>query len=146
MLSINGQEYIALRNPLVQIEDFDEGNVRLGTITTEFRTYGTGIYDGYFVKFNDVDLSNVKTLAYSVQQRGAGGTIEVRLNSKDGRLVSALRIPAGNDQTQRPDWKEFRAKMNSDVKGEYDVYFVFTNPEDKRKNLFNIDWIYFDNK
>lgn len=143
---LHAQEYIALRNPLVQIEDFDEGNVRLGTITTEFRTYATGIYDGYFVKFNDVDLSNVKTLAYSVQQRGVGGTIEVRLNSKDGRLVSAVRIPAGNDQTQRPNWKEFRAKLNADVKGEYDVYFVFTNTEDKRKNLFNIDWIYFANR
>lgn len=143
---LHAQEYIALRNPLVQIEDFDEGNVRLGTITTEFLTYATAIYDGYFVRFNDLDLSHVKTLAYRIQQRGIGGNIEVRLNSREGRLVSTLHIPAGKNQSQQQGWKEFRTKLNEDVNGIHDVYFVFTGSEGGKKNLFNIDWIYFASK
>ena len=140
--SLYAREHIALRNPLVQIEDFDEGNVRLGTITTEFLTFATGIHDGYFVKFNQLDLSHIKNLIYRVQQRGIGGKIEVRLDSRDGPLVSTLDIPSVKGQTQQ-GWKELRARVEADVKGLHDIYFVFTNPGGGRQNLFNIDWIYF---
>jgi cytochrome c len=143
--ALHAREHIALRNPLVQIEDFDEGNVRLGTVTTEFLTYATIIYDGYYVKFDKIDLTHVKSLTYRIQQRGIGGKIEVRLDSKDGKLVSTLNIPGAKNQTQQATWKELRTKLNVVVTGVHDIYFVFTNPDGERKNLFNIDWIYFDN-
>lgn len=140
---LNTKQHIALRNPLVQIEDFDEGNVRLGTITTEFLTFATSIQHERYVKFKQIDLAHVKSLTYRIQQRGVGGKIEVRLDSKDGRLVSVLDVPAGNAQS--PSWKEMRATVKGDIRGMHDIYFVFVNGGDARKNLFNIDWIYFAN-
>jgi cytochrome c len=61
---LQSRDYIALRNPFVQAEDFDEGNVRLGTITTEFLTYATSINHNSFIRFNSIDLLNVKQLKY----------------------------------------------------------------------------------
>ncbi|HEY9486696.1 MAG TPA: PQQ-dependent sugar dehydrogenase, partial [Chryseosolibacter sp.] len=140
------QNHIALRNPQVQIEDFDEGNVRLGTITTEFMTFATSIKDQSFVKFNGLDLSHIKQLKYRIQQQGAGGNIEVRLGGKDGKRVGILNVPAGRVADIKTGWKEVSAAIDGHVTGRHNVYFVFTNPAAGKQNLFNIDWIYFDNK
>lgn len=137
--------YIALRNPLVQIEDYDEGNVRLGTITTEFLTFATGIYHERFAKIDQVDLSHVKHFKYRVQSQGVGGNIEVRLDKKDGKLISTVKIPAGNVENLKDGWKEVRATLKEDVAGMHDVYFVFTNTQRAQQNLFNLDWVYFAN-
>lgn len=139
-------EHIALRNPLVQIEDFDEGNVRLGTITTEFLTFATGIHHDSFVKFDDIDMTHVKALRYRLQQRGVGGNVEVRLDSKDGKVVSSLGIPSGNVQDFKEGWNEVRARLVEDVSGVHDVYFVFTNSNAEKENLFNVDWMYFESR
>jgi cytochrome c len=138
-------EHIALRNPLVEIEDFDEGSVRLGTITTEFLTFATAIHDNGFVRFNNIDLTHVKELRYRVQQRGVGGNVEVRLDSKSGKLVSNLKIAQGDVRDLKEGWNEVRAGMLENVSGVHDLYFVFTNPAAERQNLFHIDWIYFGN-
>lgn len=142
---LDAYEHIALRNPLIQIEDFDEGSVRLGTITTEFLTFAMGIRNNDFVKFNDIDLTGVAELRYRLQEQGMGGNIEVRLDSKDGEVVSALTVASGSVQDLKKGWKEVRSPVNTTITGVHDVYFVFVNPKGKRDNLFNIDWIYFGN-
>lgn len=138
--------HITLRNPRVQIEDFDEGNVRLGTITTVFMTFATGIRNGSFVKFNDLDLTKIRQLRYRLQPHGVGGKIEVRLDAKDGRLISVLEVPAGKVDDLREGWKEVTAPVRESVSGLHDVYFVFTRDDGKPGNLFNVDWIYFANR
>jgi cytochrome c len=140
------QNYIALRNPLIQVEDFDEGNVRLGTVTSEFLTFATGIRHESFIKFTRLDLSQVKQLQYRILTQGAGGNIEVRIDSRQGRLISTQSIPAGRVSDLKTGWQEVRAKVNESVSGTHDVYFVFTNSKAAKQNLFNVDWIYFDNK
>lgn len=138
---IQSRDYIALRNPLVQAEDFDEGNVRLGTITTVFLTYATGIGHNSFIRFNKIDLSHVRQLKYRVQAQ-SGGKIELRLDRMDGPVVSSLDIPSKSSGTQA-SWKEYIAGLES-TKGVHDLYFVFTDSEGK-KGLFDLDWIYFSN-
>jgi cytochrome c len=140
------RKYITLRNPLVQIEDFDEGTVRLGTMTTLFMTYATGIRHNSYVKFNQLDLTHVSGFTYRVQGHGAGGTIEVHLDKADGPLISSVTIPAGNIDDPKTGWKEVVAQVKEKVSGIHDVYFVFTNPNEQKKNLFNVDWIYFASK
>jgi cytochrome c len=131
---------------LIQIEDYDEGNVRMGTITTVFLTFATGIHQNSFVKFNDVDLTHVKQLRYRVQSQGIGGSIEVRLDKMDGPVISTLKIPAGRVDDLKNGWKDMNSKLSAPVSGNHDVYFVFTHPEGKRGNLFHVDWIYFGNR
>ncbi|MEX1239135.1 MAG: PQQ-dependent sugar dehydrogenase [Cyclobacteriaceae bacterium] len=138
--------HIALRNPLIQIEDYDDGNVRMGTITTVFLTFATGIHHERFVKFNDLDLTHVKQLKYRVQSQGIGGNIEARLDKMDGKVISILKIPGGQQKDLKNGWKEMNSKLNESVSGSHDVYFVFTNPEGKSGNLFHVDWIYFGNR
>lgn len=137
---------IALCNPLIQIEDYDEGNVRMGTITTVFLTFATGIHHNSFVKFSDLDLTHVKRLKYRVQSHGIGGTIEVRLDKKDGKVISTLKIPPGWEDDLKNGWKEMNSRLNEAVSGNHDIYLVFKHPEGKRRNLFNVDWIYFGNR
>lgn len=137
--------HIALRNPMVQIEDFDEGTVRLGTITTVFMTFATGIQHGSFVKFNDLDLTNVKHLKWRIQSHGIGGNIEMRVDNKEGRLISTLSVPGGKVNDLKDGWKELTAKMDS-ISGIHDVYFVFTHPAAQKGNLFHVDWVNFGNK
>lgn len=138
---IHSRDYIALRNPLVQAEDFDEGNVRLGTITTVFLTYATSIGHNSFIRFNKIDLSHVKQLKYRVQPQ-VGGKIELRLGRMNGPIVSTLNIPSKPSGGQT-SWKEYFANLN-ETNGVQDLYFVFTNAEGK-KGLFDLDWIYFSN-
>ena len=142
---LSGRSHLVLRNPLVQIEDHDEGNVHLGTITTEFLTFASGIRHGSFVKFNQLDLSHIAEIRYRLQQNGAGGNIEVRLNSQDGPLISSLSIAAGREEDLKKGWKEVSAPLK-ETKGVHDVFFVFTNKKVPEAPLFNIDWLYFSHK
>lgn len=137
---LQSRDYLLLRNPLVQVEDFDEGNVRIGTITTEFLSYALGIVDGKYMKFDAIDLSQVKSLIYNIQPNGAGGTIELRIDGIDGKLISSLEVPAASGDWAAIGWKEFTASVNA-TKGQHDLYFVFKGGD---QNFFNLDWIKFE--
>lgn len=130
-----------LRNPLVEIEDYDEGNLRIGTITTAFLSYAIVRPDSY-VRFNSIDLTSVKRVDYRVQSNGVGGTIEIRLDSIDGPVAGSAVIEAGKVKDMKTGWKKASSKVKTTA-GIHNVYFVFTNPRSEKQNLFNIDWIYF---
>jgi cytochrome c len=141
---LDGRANISLRNPLVQADDFDSGNVRIVTRTTEFMAFISNLTDQKYISFNGIDLSGIKHIKYRVQQNGTGGNIELRLGSKDGPLVSTLAVPAAGSPEQKNVWKEFLAPITA-TKGMHNLYFVFTAPGLKG-NMFNLDWIYFSNK
>lgn len=138
---LQSRDYITLRSPFVQAEDFDEGNVRLGTITTDFLTYATSINHNSFIIFKSIDLRNVKQLKYRVRAQ-SGGVIEVHHGNKNGPLISSIKIPARIADSQA-SWTEIEADLK-ETRGVQDLYFVFTD-ETGKKNLFDIDWIYFGN-
>lgn len=138
---LSARGHITLRNPLVQLEDYDSGDVTLGTVTTEFLTYASAKH-GNSVKFNQLDLTHLKRIKYRVQKQGAGGHIEVRLNSVDGPLVSSLPIPAGKAADAKKEWAEVVAPLK-ETKGKHDVFLIFSNKQAPQANLFHIDWLYF---
>lgn len=143
---LSARDFIVLRNPLVQVEDYDEGNVKLGTITTEFLTYATNIHHNSFVKFKQLDLTHVKNIAYRVQANGVGGHIELRLNKPDGQLISTVAIPPVKASEVKKAWQEVTAPLNVTDEGSHDLYLIFTNVTQAQQNLFNLDWIYFSDK
>lgn len=138
---LTGKQFYILRNPLVQIEDFDSGNLRIGTITTAFISYARTKHKGY-TKFNRLDLAHVSKLKYRIQSNGPGGMIELHLDSISGPLVSSVTIPPGEVKNLKTNWKDIIAPVKK-MPGIHDLYFVFVNPAEPQKNLFNIDWIYF---
>ncbi|WP_345156742.1 PQQ-dependent sugar dehydrogenase [Pontibacter saemangeumensis] len=141
---LSARSYIALRNPLVQIEDYDSGDITLQTVTTEALTYASARH-GNFVQFNQIDLTHLKRIRYRLRPGGEGGHIAVRLDRVDGPLVSTVAVPGGKAADAKKDWIELDAPLK-ESKGKHDVFLVFSNEQAPQKNLFHLDWLYFSNK
>lgn len=139
---LEGNDHVLLKNPTVEAEDFDEGNVHIANVTTAFLKYIWDINEGKYVKFDSIDLTHVKRLIYRVQPSGPGGTIKVHLDSKDGPVVSSIDVFSANAGNENIGWEEIAANIKK-TQGIHDLYFVFTG---KGQNLFNVDWIRFSNK
>lgn len=134
---------ISLRDPLMQIEDFDKGTMRIGTITTAFISYARTRHNAYAM-FKDIDLANVSAVTYQVQSHGEGGVIELRTDSVNGTLISTSKVAGGKIEDLKTNWKSVEAKITP-TKGKKDLYLVFKNEEAGQKTLFHIDWLYFSN-
>lgn len=143
---LSAREYIALRPPFLKMEQFDEGTAGVVSLTSlSFLNYISRLQHNGFVKFKQIDLSGIKKLKYRVQLDGEGGTVELRLDRRNGKSVSTLIIPPGKVQDRAKDWVILTTDITP-VEGIHDLYFVFINPEAKKKNLFNLDQVDFLNK
>lgn len=139
---LQGNRYILLKHPLVQAEDFDEGNVSIRTNTTAFQSYISNIADGKYIKFNSIDLTHIKKLVCNIQAIGPGGTIELRSDKIDGDLLGKVNVPARIEGAMDPKWTNVELQLNGS-EGEQNLYLVFRG---SGSNLFNMDWIRFINK
>ena len=142
---LTSRAYIALRNPLIQMEDNDRGNVGvvIATASTGFISYIRKIYHGSFVVFNQLDLNQVSHINYRALALGIGGQIELRLDSLQGPLVSSVSISAGQVPDLKTGWKNVLAPIKP-TKGLHDLYFVFTNETGPHKELFYLDWMHIE--
>lgn len=141
---LSTQSHVVLRNPLVQVEEYDETNISLRTVTTEFLTYAA-IRDQNFIRFNDVDLKSVKRISYRLQKQGVGGKIYVRLDGMDGPVVSEISIPPGKSRDIKEGWAEIASPVKNTT-GKHDLYFLFSNENEPGKMMLSLDWLYFSNK
>lgn len=139
------RKHLVLRHPQMQMEDNDQGNVGvvIATENTGFISYISNIRHNSYVMFRQLDLTQVDQIRYRLQAHGAGGRIELHLDSLRGPVVSTLTVPAGSVQDLKIGWQDAVAPVQL-TKGLHDLYFVFTNPEAQRKALFHIDWVYFN--
>jgi cytochrome c len=159
--SIAAEKIIPLRNPVVDPEEADtsRGLMIMTTPRRSLNMVGSGGHLGY----KALDMSGIKEIEVLVQaspRAGAsGGTIEVHLDSPEGKLIGTSeavvpreinfrRLMANNPppsaQNRRntgppapqPDFAT-RMRMSSihavipieGVEGPHDVYFVFKNPQ-----------------
>ncbi len=113
----------------------------LGTITTEVLTYATSINHNSFIRFNSIDLRNVKQLKFRVRAN-SGGIIEVHHGNKDSPVISSVTVP-GRIAGAQAQWIEIISELK-ETNGIQDLYFVFID-ESGKKNLLDLDWIYFGN-
>ncbi len=138
------RKHLLLRNPLLQLEDNDRGNVGvvIATASTGFVSYIRKIYHQSYVMFHQLDLRGIQQLKYRVQSQGPGGTIELRLDGPQGPLVSSLTVPAGG--SSQAEWKEMVTSVKP-TQGFHDLYFVFSNAQaSPKKELFYVDWVYLE--
>lgn len=143
---LSAREYIALHPPFLKMEQFDEGTAGVVSLTSlSFLNYISRLQHNGFVKFKQIDLSGIKKLKYRVQPDGEGGTVELRLDHRDGKPVSTLTIPPGKAEDRAKDWITLTTDITP-VEGIHDLYFVFSNPGAGKKNLFNLDQVDFLNK
>ncbi|MTK54329.1 glycoside hydrolase family 43 protein [Paludibacter sp.] len=96
--------------------------------------YVTEISNGDYIKVRSVDFGKgAKIFQASVAAKASAGTIEIRIDSKDGKLLGTLPVKATGDDLS---WKTQSCKVNA-VKGVHDIFFVFKGGDG---NLFNFDW------
>ena len=96
----------------------------------------TSIHNGDYIKVRDVDFGKTSPSSFkaSASSRYDGGTIEIRTDGLDGKLIGTLRISYTGEWE---NWKEFSTNIEN-VTGIHDVYFVFKGGEPH--TLFNFDY------
>ncbi|WP_285544446.1 PQQ-dependent sugar dehydrogenase [Dyadobacter frigoris] len=140
---LQASDQIVLRSPVIQMEDYDEGNVgvTIATQNTGFVSYISNITNGKFVRFNQIDLNGIGQIDFRVQREGQGGTIEVRLDDPQGPVVGSVEVEAGKVKDPKSEWEQ-RIAILSPEKGMHDLYIVFKNPT-SQWGLFHVDLMKF---
>ncbi|WP_341834510.1 PQQ-dependent sugar dehydrogenase [Chitinophaga pollutisoli] len=135
--SLTGQQFVMLRHPKLEAEERDvDGNIRFLNYINELLSYGVA-RDGSYFMFRNIDLKGINRARFRVMLQGAGGTLELRVGSKDGPWVCELEVPAG-----KGEWVELTAPVK-ESKARLDLWFVFRNPG-QQGQLFCIDWTLFE--
>lgn len=120
----------------IEAEDFDSQS---GT-QTEMSSEGTDnigyIHNNDWLKFDDINLTGMRSFDARVACRFTGGDIELRLGSPTGTLLGAASVVnTGGNQL----YETVSANL-SNVTGVNDIYFVFTGGSGY---LFNVNWFEF---
>jgi hypothetical protein len=96
------------------------------------------IENGDYIKVNWLNFGEgAESFTASASSAGNGGTIELHLDKKDGKLVGSCEIPSTGGWQ---DWKEFTCPV-SGAEGQHDLYLVFKGGS---SYLLNVDWWKFN--
>jgi hypothetical protein len=88
-----------------------------------------------WIQYNTVDFGNKKLRSVQVRALSqTGGTIQIRIDKKDGILLAEVKIPKGSG------WNEINTRMSKFRKGIHNLVVVL-----KDDNPVEIDWIRFMN-
>ena len=96
-----------------------------------------------YLLFKQLDLSNIQQIQFALilnKEMKTLGAIEIRIGSKNGKLIGKLNIPTNHTNP----FIELVTPIEK-TNGFHDVYFVFTNPDDINQNVTLPVWFYFDN-
>ncbi|WP_051360087.1 PQQ-dependent sugar dehydrogenase [Adhaeribacter aquaticus] len=138
--SLTSTEIMVLRNPKVQAEDFEESkNIGRRHIDGSTISYITDVQNGSYIGLKNVDLTGISKIVFFGNSRQAGTTIEIRLDSPTGKVLTTAEVPLAKSDNML----SFQTNV-SNPGGPHNLYFVFRNNETK-SNFLNLDWVYFDN-
>lgn len=100
--------------------------------------YVTSISNGDYIKLRSVGFGTdgAKSFAASVASSGAGGSIELHLDSQTGKLIGTLAVTGTGGATT---WKNLSTTV-SGATGTHDLFLVFKGGSG---DLFNLDWWQF---
>jgi uncharacterized protein (TIGR03790 family) len=106
----------------VQTENCAEGGLDVGSVV-----------DGAYTVYSGVSLTGAETLAVRVASAGAGGNIELHLDSAAGTMLATCTVPVTGDwQT----WTTQTCPLSA-ATGTHDLYLVYTGGAGY---LFNVEW------
>ncbi|GAB3533615.1 hypothetical protein GCM10027443_19340 [Pontibacter brevis] len=141
---LTGREVVLLRHPKVQAEDFASFlNVGRQQPHGDGPSLVTDIRDKSYISFRDIDLTGIKTLTFNLAVGTDGGTIEVRADAPDGKLLGTATVPSSPDRSGWGTTRTITAQVK-DPGGVNELFFVFRNMEVKDRPLMMLDWIRFN--
>lgn len=143
---LTGGQTISLRPSVLPANTYDNGlNIVKYKIPENAPNAGQEVIIGAsnraFIRFDDIDISNVKKIAVSAassKDRMAGGKLEVRLDTPDGPKIGEATVAEDSTQPVQIGLKP------GNVSKKRPLYFVFVNPGAKGKQLFSIGDISFE--
>ena len=99
--------------------------------------YVSNIHNGDYIKLQAVEFGNKipRTFTARVASALRGGTLEVRIDSLRGKLLTTINVPGTGGWEQ---WQTITEDIKSVVSGTHDLYFSFKGR--KGPKLFNFDW------
>lgn len=141
---IKTEEIILLKKPLLAADDYEEAHQ-----VAKRSMYVDKIRDGSYIGFKNIDLTGVRNISYEVSAAEAGGTIELRLGSPDGKLVSRAVVEAMDEKRDwrkelyaaNQKWEEVEASV-IESGGPHKLYFNFKN-DNAEGQLFILNRIHF---
>ena len=129
------RETIVLRPAKVQAEDAD----MVKNITRSNTNLGA-IHNQSFFMLRGIDLKGINSLSYFYSSANRTGTIEVRLDSPKGDVISTVEFtPTGNWDT----FKTLNASLTA-VTGKHNLYFVFVKTARPNNDLITVDYVNFN--
>jgi len=91
------------------------------------------ISNGSYTVYNNVNLANMVTFIARVASAGAGGSIQIRLDSASGTLIGTCAVPVTGCWQS---WTQVQCPL-SGASGTHNLYLMYTGGSG---NLFNIEW------
>lgn len=95
------------------------------------------IVPGDWVKFNNVDLTNAKSVSARVGTTYDDAFIEVRTDDADGDIIATIKL---YNTGSWYNWETVTGNITN-VTGTHDIYFIFNN--ETSKNVCNVNWFHF---
>ncbi len=91
------------------------------------------IENGDYIGFKGIDLTDVSGIDFRIGSNGAEASLEVRLDSPDGKLIGTM------DVSGTGGWQTWNTQSCTIIptSGAHDVYFVFRGGEGY---LYNVNW------
>ncbi|KXX71295.1 carbohydrate-binding protein [Flammeovirga sp. SJP92] len=93
-----------------------------------------GSTNGDYIKFDRLDITGVEQVEMRVANPNTACTIEVRLNSPEGKIISFIDVPSTGSLS---DWTTVSAPVDA-VFDENSIYFVF-----KEEQEVAVNWLQF---
>lgn len=135
VVPLTGTDALVLRSNMVEAEDADEVD-RIGRTDKQLGS----IHNGSWFMLKQIDLTGIKQISYFYSSLNIDATLEVRVGSPTGEVISTL------DYKNTGDWSKF-IKVSAPVKdpgGINDLYFVFKKDQEPNEHMFTLDWLTFD--
>jgi hypothetical protein len=112
----------------IKTEGSSEGSLNVGWIE-----------NGDWTQYDNIDLTDMKSVTARVSSKTTGNNIEVRLDGLDGELIAEIPVTnTGDNQI----WVTDSVNIIP-TSGLHDVYLVFTGGE---SYLYNINWFGFSDE
>jgi hypothetical protein len=110
----------------IQTENCAEGGLDVGFIS-----------NGSYTVYNQVNLTGFTSFNARVASAGAGGNIQIRLDSSAGTLIGTCTVPVTGG------WQNWVTETCgiTPTSGFHNIYLVYTGGAG---NLFNLEWFTFD--
>jgi len=149
VMEMPGVSQIAALNPYERIEAETIGwnygiktakTSQTGSYVSSINMAVTKIHNGDWIGNGQVDFGSRGAAALKVNAAGrAGGKIEIRLDTLDGRKIGEIDVPAGSGE----EWQQLQTSVE-DVTGVHNLFFKYTGSG--TEELFDVDYWQFVEK